>query len=140
MNKQEKNKQFMTNYYRELIIAKQEGPEAFLTTARRFIKDQKLIDHIEFLQKAFPKGILIVEDMMAEEDRVFVKITYSGLHEGNMDGIPATYREVAVPFALCYTIREEMIVDFWAIANEMDFFEQLGMTKEQVEVPPEEKN
>jgi predicted ester cyclase len=93
-----------------------------------------LIDSAHFFKKLFPDYTLKVKDMIAEGDRVFVNVDFIGKHEGTAEGIPATDKEVQVPFALCYTIRDEKIVDFQAIGNEMEFFEQLGLTPEQVEV------
>jgi len=134
MNTAEKNKEFIKTYIREMLIAKDQGPEICKETMHRFIKDQKLIDHILFMNKAFPGYTVIIKDMIADGDRVFIQVDMVGKHEGSYEGIPVTNKEVLVPFALCYTIRDEKIVDFWAIANEMEFFEQLGLTREQVEV------
>lgn len=134
MNTAENNKQFLKKYFREILYAKNHHPETLNHTIHRFIKDQKLIDHILSLNKSFPGYDVIIKDMIAEGDRVFVNVDFIGKHKGTTEGIPATAKEVQVPFALCYTIREEKIVDFWAIANEMEFFEQLGLTREQVEV------
>ncbi|GEM_PF-5242821 len=134
MNTAEKNKHFMKKYYREVLYAKNHRPESLVETFYRFIKDQKLVDHILTLNKSFPGYDVIVKEMIAEGDRVFVNVDFVGTHKGIIEGIPATAKEVQVPFGLCYTIREEKIVDFWAIANEMEFFEQLGLTREQVDV------
>lgn len=135
MNTAEKNKQFLKKYIREMLLAKDQGPEIFHSTMHRYIKDQKLIDHIIFMNKSFPGYTVIVKDMIAEGDRVFVKVNFIGLHQGTEEGIPATEKKVEVPFALCYIIRDEKIVDFWAIANEMEIFEQMGLSRDQVDVP-----
>ena len=134
MNTAEKNKRFMKRYYEEILYIKNHEPEKLQEFMDRYIKAKKLIDHGRFLNKVFPGYTVVVKDMIAEGDRVFVQVDFVGKHEGPDDGIPATNKEVIVPFALCYTIRDEKIIDFWAIANEMDFFEQLGLTREQVEV------
>ena len=135
MNTAEKNKQFMKKYYREMLYAKNHKPEILDQTAHRFIKDQKLIDHGNSLNKSFPGYSIIVKEMVAEGDRVFVLVDFIGSHEGTVEGIPATGKKVQVPFALCYTIRDEKIVDFQAIGNEMEFFEQLGLSSEEVDLP-----
>jgi len=134
MNTAEKNKQFMKKYYREAIHVKNHEPEKMDQFFQQYISDQRLIDHVLFLNKSFPGYTVIVKEMIAEGDRVFVQVDFIGKHEGIVEGIPATDKKVQVPFALCYTIRDEKIVDFQAIANEIEFFEQLGLTREQVEV------
>jgi predicted ester cyclase len=134
MSTAEKNKQFMKRYYEEGNYMSKHEPEKFDQFIHRYIEDQKLIDSAHFFKKLFPDYTLKVKDMIAEGDRVFVNVDFIGKHEGTAEGIPATDKEVQVPFALCYTIRDEKIVDFQAIGNEMEFFEQLGLTKEQLEV------
>lgn len=134
MNTAEKNKEFLKKYFREILYAKNHKPETLDQIIHRFIKDQKLIDHILSLNKSFPGYDVVIKDIIAEGDRVFVNVDFIGIHKGLIEGIPVTAKEVQVPFGLCYTIREEKIVDFWAIANEMEFFDQLGLTREQVEV------
>jgi len=139
MNQQEKNKELIYKFYDELNWAKQHGEEAFMAIAKRFTEDPKLLDHLTFFQRGFPKASRIIEDVMAERDRVFVRETFTGRHEGEIEGIPPTQKVIEVPFAACYTIRNKKIVDFWTIANEVDFLEQLGIKKEQVIKPPNQK-
>lgn len=129
MKKQQKNKQFYLKYNNAL--SGKEKPEALI---RQFVEDEKLIEHILFFEKLFPKYSAIIDEMVAEGDKVFVRAHVLGQHEGEAEGILATHKKFNTPFALGYTIRNEKIVDFWAIANEMEFFEQLGLAREQVEV------
>jgi predicted ester cyclase len=138
MTKAERNKQFIQNYHRELLLASQKSSDALWEKIHQYVAAQKLIDHITYLKESFPNYILVIEESIAEGDRVFEKVTFAGSHDGEIDEIPATHQEIAVPFAICYTVKDDKIVDFWAIANEMDFFEQIGMAREQVEVRPED--
>lgn len=124
----------MVNYYHTMLEAIQQGPHAVEATMPKFIKDAKLMNHIRFFMKSFPGYKLIINYMMAEGDHVFVKVTFRGTHQGTTAEIPSTYHQVVTPFALGYTIKNEKIIDFWAIANELEFFEQLGLSREEVEV------
>jgi predicted ester cyclase len=133
----EKSKRFMLNYYREMHKALKQGPAALEIAMKKYIADEKLMNHIRFFQKSFPGYQLILEYMMAEDNQVFVKVSFTGKHVGQAEHIPPTHQEVKVPFALGYKIENEKITDFWAIADEMDFFEQLGLKREQVEVRKE---
>ena len=134
MNTADKNKQFMKRYYEEGNYMSKHQPEKFDQFIHRYIDDQKLIDSAHFFKNLFPDYTLKVKDMIADGDRVFVKVDFIGTHKGTAEGIPATDREVQVPFALCYTIKNKRIVDFWAIGNELDFFEQLGLSRDEVDV------
>ena len=137
MHKSERNKQFIIRYYRTMFQAIKEGPEAIERNMPRFIKDQKLIEHIRFFSQSFPGYTLGIEYLLAEGDQVFVKATFQGSYALEDQTLQAA-EAINVPFALVYTVHDDMITNFWAIANEMEFFEQLGLTREQVEVRKEE--
>lgn len=125
MNKHEKNKQFILEYYRALVG--KEKPEELI---RQYVADEKLIGHIKFFEKSFPHYDLVPEEIFTAEDRVFVRARIKGTHEGEMDGIPPTFKEIELPFAICYRIENEKIVDHWMIADQMELLEQLGLTQE----------
>ena len=133
MNQSNAVKQWFLNYH-----AAVSGKKKTRELITRFIEDDKLIGHILFFESLFPEYAVVIDELVAEGDKVFVRSHLMGQHEGEADGIPATHKKVDVPFALCYTIRNEKIVDFWAIANEMEFFEQLGLAREQVNVAASE--
>lgn len=129
MTQAEKSKQFFLNYWAALS-----GKAKTHELIAQFVADPRLIEHILFFEKLFPKYEAIVDEVIAEGNRVFVRSHIKGSHEGAIDGIPATHQKINVPFALGYHIENEKIVDFWAIANEMELFEQLGLARENVEV------
>lgn len=130
MKKSEKNKQFYLNYLDALS-----GHKKTRELISKFVSDEKLIGHILFFEKLFPKYELIIDELMAEGDHVFVRSHFVGKHKGEADGIPATQKTVDAPFATGYKMKNGKIVDFWAIANEMELFEQLGLARDQVDVP-----
>ncbi len=129
MNQSQKNKQFYLKYH-DALSGKKKTREKIM----RYVADEKLIEHILFFENMFPEYAVILDDIVAEGDKVFVQSHLMGQHEGEIDGIPATHKTVNAPFALGYTIKNEKIVSFWAIANEMEFFEQLGLARDQVNV------
>jgi predicted ester cyclase len=132
MNQTQKNKQFFFKYHTALS-----GKKKTRELISQFVEDEKLVHHILFFEELFPAYAVEIDELVAEGDRVFVRSHMTGIHEGSMEGIPATHRHVDTPFALGYKIEGEKIVDFWAIANEMEFFRQLGLTQDQVNVPQE---
>lgn len=124
MTQEKKNKQFIIGYYNAL--AGKEKPEHMI---RKYVADEKLIEHIKFFEKSFPEYDLIPEEIIAEGDRVFVRARIEGMHEGEMDGIPPTFQEIKMPFAICYRIGNGRIVDHWMIADQMELLEQLGLAR-----------
>ncbi|KAA3622824.1 MAG: hypothetical protein DWQ02_25530 [Bacteroidetes bacterium] len=132
MNQAEKNKQFMIDFYK--LGSGQEKTEEML---RQYTNNERYIGHVMFMEKAFPEYQLVPDEIIAEGDKVFVRARVVAKHKGEVDGIPPTFKDINVPFAIGYRIEENMIVDFWTISDQMEFLEQLGMAREQVEVRPE---
>ncbi len=135
MNKTQQTQAFFQRYMDvvwEAVARKDKIDKEFLS---QFISDPKLIDHILFFNKSFPGYRLVPKEIIATENKIFMRVEFQGVHAGQAEEIPPTFQKVETPFALMYTIEDDMIVDFWAIANELEFFQQLGLTKDQVEVP-----
>jgi len=129
MDQATKNKAFYRRYLNTLS-----GQEKTYERIAQFVADERLIQHILFFEKIFPHYEIIVDELLAEGDRIFVRSHMKGQHLGDTDHIPATQKNIETPFALGYRIQNDKIVDFWAIANEMELFEQLGLTRDEVEV------
>ena len=132
MNQAQKNKQFMLEYYK--VGSGQKKTESLL---RQYTNNERLIGHVMFMEKAFPNHQIVPDEIIAEGDKVFVRARVVAKHLGEVEGIPPTFKDINVPFAIGYKIENAMIVDFWTISDQMEFLEQLGMAREQVEVQPE---
>jgi predicted ester cyclase len=133
MTQAEKNKQFMIDIYN--MGSGQKKTEEML---RQYTDNERYIGHVLFMEKAFPNYQIIPDEIIAEGDKVFVRASVIAKHEGEVEGIPPTFKDINVPFAIGYEIKDEKIIDFWTISDQMEFLEQLGMAREQVEVPPGE--
>ena len=86
-----------------------------------------MIEHIIFFDTVFPNYEIFADEMTAEGNRVVVRARLKGRHEGEFNGIPATYRHVDFPFVVSYEIENNIIVDHWLIADQMALMEQLGI-------------
>ncbi len=126
MNQSAHNKAFYLRYHSALY-----GVKKTESLVRKYVTDQKLIDHIFYFDKIFPDGKLVTEEIIAEGSKVFVKARLFAKHTGEVDGIPPTFKEVEIPFAICYTIQNDKIVDFWTIADQVELLEQLGIAKKE---------
>jgi predicted ester cyclase len=95
----------------------------------RYITDEKLLEHIFFFDAIFPKYQLFADEMTCESNRVTLRARTKGIHEGEYDGIPPTFKKVEFPFAICYTIENGKIADHWIIADQMMLMQQLGVAE-----------
>lgn len=131
MTQLEETKKFILEYWNAVS-----GKPKTETLLRQYVDSEKLINHILFFESMFPEYQLLPIEVIAENNKVFVRAHIVGKHEGETDGVPPTLKDIDAPFAICYKISNFRIVDFWAIADQIELLEQLGLHAEQVEVQP----
>ncbi len=79
----------------------------------------------EFVRGA--PGHHVVEDLVAEGDKVAGRITAYGRHEGDLFGIPATGKEIRVTGIAFWRIRDGRIVEHWHETDQLGLMQQLGV-------------
>jgi predicted ester cyclase len=73
-------------------------------------------------------GPLTVEEMVAEGDKVIVRVTFRGTHEGEFIGIPATGKWVEVSGAELAQFKDGKIIgEGWHFMSEISLLKQLGV-------------
>jgi steroid delta-isomerase-like uncharacterized protein len=85
------------------------------------------------MRSAFPDLHLTIEDMIAEGDKVVMRSTWSGTHEGEFMGIPATGRRVTVSAIDISRVADGRMVEHWEQSDALGLMQQLGV------VPPSEQ-
>ncbi len=91
-----------------------------------YVTDEELKHHIAQFEAAFPNYVLTADDTVAEGDKVAVRSTFYGIHNGAFMGIPPTGKQVAVPVFLIYRIANDKIVQHWMQADSLGLLQQLG--------------
>jgi predicted ester cyclase len=116
------NKAFIRRSFEAL--GKDKSPE----TVDKYIadSDQELKEHIAFFEAAFPGYQLSIDDLVAEGDKVSVRSTMTGTHEGELMGLAPTHTAVSIPIMLIYRIADDKIVAHWMVADQMSLMQQLG--------------
>ena len=119
----EQNKALIAEYFNAIS-----GKEKTDELQQKYIadSDQVLKDHIVAFEAGFPLYELIAEDMIAEGDKVVVRATFRGTHQGEFAGIPATGISVEMPLIIIYRIENGKIVEHWMQADVMGLMQQLG--------------
>ena len=116
------NKAFIIEYFNALSGVKKTRP-----MIEKYVTDKALIEHIEFFDSVFPAYEIFADEMIAEGTRVVVRARLKGRHEGELNGISPTYKNVEFPFSIGYEIENNKIVSHWLIADQMMLMEQLGV-------------
>ena len=86
-------------------------------------------ESFERLLAAFPDFSATVEDVIAEEDTVAMRVTLRGTHEGELMGVEPTGREFEVQNMVFTRIEEEKIVERWVQPDMLGMLQQLGVVE-----------
>ncbi len=84
---------------------------------------------------AFPDLQGVIEDTIAEGDKVVVRGVVSGTHHGELMGIPPTGNLVSVPLIDINRIENGQLVERWGLADMLGMLQQLGAVPSPGEQP-----
>ena len=79
---------------------------------------------------AFPDSQATIQDIIAEGDKVVLRMTCEGTHQGMFMGAPPTGKRVKWSFIDINRIVDGKVVEHWAEVDTMGLMQQLGL------VPP----
>ncbi|MFQ5795562.1 MAG: ester cyclase [Candidatus Bipolaricaulia bacterium] len=79
---------------------------------------------------SFPDLHFTIEDMIAEGDKVTTRLTLSGTHQGEFQGIPATGKQVAMTGIDIIRIEGGKAVERWGEFDFLGMMQQLGVVPE----------
>lgn len=106
------------------LAADGSGPEAVIRT-------MSALDH------AFSDMTFVIDDLVAESDRVVVRWHMTGRHTGPFAGQPATHREVTQRAVVIYRIHDGKVAEVWPLIDRLGLLHQMtGHTQPQPTAPP----
>lgn len=76
---------------------------------------------------AFPDYTHVIEEMVAEGDRVAIRLRFEATHRGEFMGIPATGEKVSYAGVQMLSIVDGACTESWALDDNLGFMSQLGM-------------
>ena len=76
---------------------------------------------------AFPDGRHTLEEVIAENDKVVTRGTFSGIHQGELMGIPATGKQVKFSVVHIDRVVNGKIVEHWGQGDTFAMMQQLGV-------------
>jgi len=85
---------------------------------------------VTMYRTAFPDLHMTIEDMFTEGDRVASRVTFTGTHKGDLMGIAATGKQVAIAGIVISRFEGGKQVEVWASEDLLGMMQQLGV------VPP----
>jgi steroid delta-isomerase-like uncharacterized protein len=77
----------------------------------------------------FPDYQTIIEDMIAEDDKVAARIKMTGTHTGEFIGIPPTGKRISFTGMYMVRIANGKIIEHWGEEDSVSLLQQLGVLK-----------
>lgn len=119
------NKALIRRYVEELS-----GKDKPAAVVDKYVSDEALKAHIKEAEAGFPRYEVPIEDMIAEGDKVMIRIRLVAKHEGTFMGLPATHKRVDVPGVVIYRIEGGKIAQHWLFMDNAALMQQLGLVPE----------
>ena len=137
---EEENKALMRRYYEQIDKATKDkrGP-SFLDdfVAPNFVNHNPspgFTPDLEGLKQAYdhflaasPDGYHVVEDMIAEGDKVVTRLSAHGTQTGELFGIPPTDERFSMTAIAIHRIANGEIVEHWSELDNLGLMQQLGV-------------
>ena len=83
---------------------------------------------------AFPDIHWIIEEMVAEGDKVFSRFTWHGTHRGEFFGVPATGRQISVKGMVVDRVVARKMAESRLLMDGLSMMRQLGVIPTQAAV------
>ena len=119
----EQNKDLVRRYYDQVL----NGGD--LDAVVDYFSDERTAAGVRkgcfFFFQAFPDLHVSLDEFVAEGDRVFLRSTMTGTHDGEYKGIPATGRHVAAESAEVFRVADGRFVGYWCLTNVAGLMRQL---------------
>ena len=131
-----KNKQIASRYFNEAVnqqkieLIPQLFAESFIYyDMHSFSKTKDNVKSFQDLMKgffkAFPDSHYTIENMVAEENKVYSEITFTATHKGDFMNIPATNKSIKISEAYLFIFEKGKIAESRRLIDFSAFFEQL---------------
>lgn len=81
---------------------------------------------MKWLLKAVPDQRWEIEDILAEDDKVMCRMTFSGTHKGDFIGVPPTGKSFSVKHIHVFRVTDGKLSEHWATRDDLGMMRQLG--------------
>ena len=81
---------------------------------------------IAMMRSGFPDIQWTIEDMITENDKVAVRFTMRGTHQGTFSGVPATEKRIIVQAINFYRLVDDQIIEEFGQPDMLGLLTQIG--------------
>jgi len=75
---------------------------------------------------AYPDWHETIEDIIAEGDKVWVRLAYTGTHTGEFFGLAPTGKKITSKAVDIYRIVNGKLAEYWNVTDNVNIFKQIG--------------
>ncbi len=83
------------------------------------------LGYMQTIREAFPDFQNRIEEIIATDDRAVARLTYSGTHQGELLGRPATGRRIEYAGVAIFTMADRKISKVWVLGDLWGLMQQL---------------
>ena len=76
--------------------------------------------------QAYPDWHETIEDIIAEGDKVWVLLSYTGTHKGEFMGLPPTGKKITSKAVDIYRVVDGKLAEYWNVTDTLSIFKQIG--------------
>ena len=102
---------------------------------------ESLKQGLELGFQGFPDWHEEIDDVIAEGDKVWVRVTYTGTHSGVFRGVAPTGKQISITGLMIYRIADGKLVEGWDLSDYLALLMQIGAiayTEEAKALSPED--
>ena len=82
---------------------------------------------VAMFRSGMPDLRVVIEDMIAEGDKVAVRYTLEGTHEGELFGVPPTGQRLSIKSISVERVSAGKVREHWRVTDSLDMMQQLGV-------------
>jgi predicted ester cyclase len=89
--------------------------------------------YVSHYLKAFPDLRFVVDDWLAQGEKVMIRYSFTGTHESSFMGVDGTGRKIKAEGVAIYRIVDGKLVELWDFLDLFGIAEQLGVQMQSVD-------
>lgn len=76
--------------------------------------------------EGFPDLRIVIDELLEIDDRVVVRLTWTGTHTGWYSGVPPSGKSVRVRGLAIWRFAEGKVVEIWSVQDQFSLLQQIG--------------
>ena len=121
----EKHYEAVTELYADDFVSHRPPPGADEAYADR----DSIVAYVRGLHEAFPDLTATIHGLVAEDDMVTARLTFSGTHEGAFLGVEGSGTAVSFDSLVWFRVEDGELAEAWGVTDTLDLVHQLGISE-----------